>query len=349
MSEQLVVMAAIVEAVALVLGVGLIVGHGAALAFREHTSERQLAEARSALVKLLSRGEPGTEPIAVALFGLPRSAKLRLLADFAPSVSGEDRQRLRDAAERAGLLKRPVRDCRARDWKRRLRGVRVLTVLGSGSEQVERLFDDPRPEVRAQAAEWAAEHPRPEVIRRLLDMLGDEETLCRFTVRDSLVRIGRLAVPELAERLQQARGADAARLLEVAVWRPDVCFLDSAQALALDELPETRALALKLLGAIGGQAVATALARGLEDPGPAVRAAAARALGQAHQWQAAPRLADALHDPEWDVRHGAGMALRRLGGPGEVMLRKMTRDPDPNAGDIARLVLELPEPVGAST
>ena len=48
---------------------------------------------------------------------------------------------------------------RGRRWGTRLRGARVLTLLRSGETVVPLLFDDPRPEVRAQAAQWAGDHP----------------------------------------------------------------------------------------------------------------------------------------------------------------------------------------------
>ena len=63
------------------------------------------------------------------------------------------------------------------------------------------LFLDRAALVRAQAAEWAVEHPTPAVINALLLLLGDAESLCRFAAQDALFRLGPLVAEPLVHLL----------------------------------------------------------------------------------------------------------------------------------------------------
>jgi HEAT repeat protein len=92
--------------------------------------------------------------------------------------------------------------------------------------------------------------------------------------------------------------------------------------------------------------VARLLVEHLEDGSPDVRAAALRALGRIGHWPRAPEMADRMRDTSWDVRRAAGLALRDLGSPGILMLRRMTRDANSFASDMAMQVLDLPPGVG---
>ncbi|MFN2468478.1 MAG: HEAT repeat domain-containing protein [Gaiellaceae bacterium] len=342
MAERLVVVALAVEAAALLAGLLLLAGHGAVVKVRGRVVARRLAGARSALAGALEGdglGERGPELVA----GLPVSARLRLIGDLKPTIAGARREVLTELAAEAGLLADAERRCRSRRWKQRLRGARLLTLLGGGEDVVPRLFDDRIAEVRAQAAEWAAGHPRPEIVARLLCMLTDSETACRFTVRDSLLRVGRPAIGPLAGYLEGAGRVQAAAALEVAVWLPDPAFLPSALRLSADPEPRTRVLSATLLGALGGPDSVERLLELLDDDQAAeVRAAAAQALGKAYHWPAAARLVEVLRDSSWDARLQAGLALRKLGGAGELMLRRALADHDRFAADMARLMLDLP-------
>ena len=80
----------------------------------------------------------------------------------------------------------------------------------------------------------------------------------------------------------------------------------------------------------------------LVDDNSSVRAAAAESLGRMHHWQAASKLADGLRDPTWRVRRGAGLALRAIGAPGVLFLRRALSGDDQFAADMAQQVLDLP-------
>ena len=341
-STHVVVIVLAVEATAVVVGLLLLGGHGAWLAARERRLAGRISAARLAIVSGLIEGPHDELPVGL-LDGLPFSVQLAVLGDVEPSVAGAQRAELCDLARRRGILDRAGRLCRSRRWKQRLRGVRIYTLLGGGEDAVPRLFDDPRAAVRAQAAAWAAEHPEAEVVARLLEMLGDPATLCRFTVKDSLLRLGSVAVEPLAVFLAGASGGRAATGLEVAAALHDPRLLEAAFRLSRDEEAATRRRAADVLGALGGGPAVAALIAALVDPAAEVRAAAARALGRCHHLKAAAGLVAALRDRSWEVRREAGVALRGLGPPGELLLRRMSSDGDRFAADMARLMLDLPQ------
>ena len=313
----------------------------ASAAWSRLVGRRLDARAARAAAAVLRPADPGTRAPA-ELRALPRSRQLELLTGLAASIGGGERSRLRRVADELGLVDRAERWCRCRPWWKRLRGARSLTLLGGGDHVVGPMLADRRPEVRAQAAEWAADHPSPEVVSRLLTMLGDPEALCRFSAKDSLLRIGRAACGPLASFLSEARADEREDALEIAVGIAEPGLLGSALSLCRHDHAGTRARAATLAGAIGGEAAVEALTDLLADRDPAPRAAAARALGKLGHWPVAPQLASLLGDPSWEVRQAAALALRAIGAPGSLMLRRSRSDDDRFARDMARQVLDIP-------
>jgi HEAT repeats len=340
-STREVLIVLIAEAGALVVAFVLLAGHGVWMAQREQRLAPRREAARAAIVAALVERPDDSLPLA-ALDGLPRAERLRVLGHADAWVTGRQRAALHDLAERAGLLSRADRYCRSWDWRRRLQGVRIYTMLGGGDHVVSRMFDDRRPEVRAEAALWAAEHPEHTIVERLVSLLGDQATLCRFMVKDSLLRLGATAVDPLCDFLVSAKGPAAAVGLEVAASLRDPRLLDAGLRLVESRDDGLRRRAIELLGALGGERAVEMLVSGLHDQCDEVRAVAARALGSGQHWRTAGDLAAALHDPSWAVRHEAGIALRRLGPSGELLLRRMLADDDESARDMARLMLDLP-------
>jgi hypothetical protein len=276
-----------------------------------------------------------------SLLSLRTNEKVGLFAGISGTFRGRERLLAYQLAVNLGLADVAERKCRSRIWSRRLQGVRLFTLVGGGEAMVLPLFDDPRAEVRAAVAEWAAEHPVPMVIDRLIAMLDDQSTLCRFTVKDSLLRLGSAATQPLVAYLAETESPQQ-EALEVATWISDPSFMPSAYRFYGHKDPAIRTRLVELIASLGGSNVATLLESTVDDPDADVRAAGLRAMGRLEQWQSAPLLLAGLSDADWDVRKQAGLALSALGAPGTLLLRQSLTSEDPFAADMARHILDTP-------
>jgi HEAT repeat protein len=331
-------------ALALLIAAGLllILGNGVAVLLERAAYGRRTQEARRALAEAIARGAPGPDTQA-ALRRLSRRRALAVLEELAPNLAGGDAATIEAAARDAGLVAKAERRCSSRSWRRRTHGVRVLTRLGSGETAVPPLLEDPRLEVRAAAAEWAAGHPAELLADGLVRLVADPEPLARVTAMDSLIRMRRASVPSLARAIAGERTGALPALLEVGARIADPELAEPARSRLADPDPRVRAWVARLLGALGGEEHAVEVGELLQDPESEVRAAAAVALGRLGHWPSAPALAERLRDSSWRVRRDAALAMRALGAPGELLLERALRDEDAFARDMARQTLDLPE------
>lgn len=340
---QLLRVALRVLAVLFVGALAFIVAHGVWLLLRRRWRAARLAEGRAVMAGVATA--PALEPEAVRrLRALPPTIQSQLLVELTRNLGGSVRERVGVLARELGLLDHARGLTRSRWWWRRLRGLRLLTAFGGDeAEAVLPRFHDRNPAVRAQAAEWAGDHPSPAAVRALLRMLADPATLCRFAVQDSILRVGLPAAEPLAEQLSAYSGHAAAAALEVAAALAQPSFAEPALRLCGDPDPEVRARAAAVVGAVQAPGCAEVLAGLLADPDAGVRAQAAAALGRIGHWPAAPAVGRLLRDPAFPVRRAAGLALRGLGAPGMLLLGRYRGDGDPFAADMARQVLDLPD------
>jgi HEAT repeat protein len=334
-----------IEASVLALFIGFLFAHAFWVKRTTTRNESLLARARKTLVNALNSSDSAeaTRKGLEALRALPDRLQVRLLIGLARSLAGAQKLTVTELALRGGVVARAEKRLESRLWWRRLHAARLLTELGAGEHSMPRLMTDPHPAVRAQAGEWAADHPTAELIQSLLALLTDPAKLCRFTAENSLLRMGGLAVPALVDYLSSHAGGDVEAAMVVAAGLAEPRFVRPALRLCRDPMPGTRALAAALLGQLGGAEAVVVLTELLGDSDSGVRAAAARSLGKLNHWPAAPALARALRDRAWDVRREAGLALRALGSPGILLLRSSLSDEDGFASDMARQVLDIPE------
>jgi hypothetical protein len=275
------------------------------------------------------------------LFELPERFQIALFTDFGRIISGEEKRNLRSLAENTGLLASTETGCMSSWWWQRLHSLRLLSVLGAGETVGFSMLSDENPMVRAQAAQWASDHPEPEIIGRLLELLGDPESLCRFHVEDSLSRMGTIVVDPMVGYLNTHGGREVEEALKVCVGIPSPQFLGSALSLTKHEKPAVRVLASELLGSIGGDQAVEALRKLFKDTNAEVRATAVSAVGKLHYWSASSELADMLGDPDWHVRRNAGYALRAVGPPGILVLGQSVNSKNELVAEMARAALEF--------
>lgn len=331
----------LVEVALLVLAVVIFFTHGVWLFISQKMFLRDMTAARDSLTHLLTRGTINVEEID-ALRRIPRDAQVAAFLEASRNLTGMGKERLRFVAREVSLLDRAKKLCESRLWTRRLRGARLLARMDVADPLIEKLLADPNPAVRAQAAEWAATQPAPSVISIMLTMLADPATQARFAVQDSLLRMGATIADPLASFLETHSGLPAESGLRVAESLAEPRFLPAALRHSNSEEVGVRTAAANLLGAIGGAESAARLTELLKDQDSLVRAAAAHGLGRMQHWPAAARLAESLKDSTWRVRLDAGLALRALGAPGALFLRRALKGNDPFAADMSQQVLDLP-------
>lgn len=305
--------------------------------------ERQLTRGRAGLVRALTSD---TDVLDVApLEKLNRSVQAALVLEFGATLVGRERSRLTGIGLAIGIAQYAERCCRSRFWWRRLWGARLVTALDHDCEAMRVLLRDPSSRVRVQALVWAAGRVDQDIVEELVRHLGDPERLCRFTVQDSLLRLGRPAAVAVARFLGESEGPGLEDGLSVARGLAQPELLDPALRLASHPSDAIRARAVAVLGVLGGDVAARVVVERLGDPSYVVRVAAARATGHLGYWRASGEVACLLRDRSWPVRRESALALRRIGGLGLLTLRRALRDENPFAADMARQVLDLPDPV----
>ena len=335
------------EAGLLVLAVLFFLLHGLWLHLGSRKRRALRAVGRACLARLLaSHGAMSPDDVA-RLRGLPVRVQIPLFAELSKNLTGEQKVALRELARSLGLIARARRQCESRRWTQRLHGARFLAQIGEPDALVLPLLRDRHPAVRAQAAEWAGTEPTHEVVACMLELLADPATLSRFAVQDALLRMGERVVVPLAEYLVLREGPAVLAGLRVAAATGDRRFLTLALHFSLDPAAdgEAAAASAELLAAIGGSEAAERLIAMLDHESERAQLAAIRGLGRMRHWPAANRLSAMLGHPRWKLRHAAALALRAIGAPGVLLLRRARAGESPTGAEIARLVLDLPEAV----
>ena len=328
-----------IEGVGLGLAFLAIVGHAQSLASSDRSLERRMRIGRELLLATLE-GRIDRH-VVDRLRRLGRRTQIRLLAEIAPSLEGAERATLRELATELGIAARAERRCRSRLWWRRLYATRVLTLIDGGDDVMPTLIHDPHQLVRTQVAEWAALHPAPSMLLALVGLLDDQKRIARFAVQDTLLRIGRPAVPALLHSLGTMSPVGIASGLTVAARLGDAELLPLGLSFVDHPIATVRAAAADVLGAIGGDDAVAALLRFLTDPAAEVRQAATRGLGRLEHWASAAAILPLLGDPTWPVRRESALALTAMGAPGSLILRTALHGSDPFAADIAAQALGL--------
>lgn len=341
----LAVAAAVLAAVSALLLLGLLLGT-VVRHWRRRRDDRVHQQLQPLLRQLVVDGSQ-MESASWWLRRLSWRAQVGQLSELARTLSGEGRRRVTQLAEHTGVLARSHRLTRSRRWHRRLRGARVLTLVGAGETALPGLLGDPHPEVRAQGADWVAVRGTEDDVATMLHTLDGDDQLGRYTLVDCLARAGPRATPALAAFLDRDDVRDPVPALTAATELAGPSFAPVAARWSHAAAPAARAAAVRMLASLGDHAAVDLVRQRLTDEDERVRVAAADGLGRLQYWPAAPELADALGDPVFPVRRAAGLALRRLGATGGLYLRRILRAEDGFAADMAQQVLSLPDEVAA--
>ena len=321
---------------ALLLGIALILVFRTALvAFRVPRRNRTIREAETELITTLESGSPELGTFS----GLRETEQVEALFDLLPNLSGESRTRLAVSAGGGGVSELGAKWCRSRRWGMRVRGAEVLSVLGQDGP-VDDLLEDRRPEVRIRAVIWAATRNDDQLLDRLCLMLGDPDPGVRFTVMDSLLRVGGAAVEPIRRTIEADPDPETtAAALRVASGIGDHRLAELALRACDDPRTEVRSTAAAAAGSLGGPHAGARLELLLVDPEADVREQAVDALRRMNSWAASPEIARLLADPDWPVRRAAAIALDEFGPIGRLYIRRTARGEDSLASRVAAQAL----------
>jgi HEAT repeat protein len=145
----------------------------------------------------------------------------------------------------------------------------------------------------------------------------------------------------LLKMLQRTQDPTLPRVAEFAARLHEPALREPLTTLAEHTDPEVRLQAARALGGYPHPDSRRALERLAADAAWPVRAQAVRSLGLLADPESLPIVRGAATDTEWWVRFRAGLALTRFGSAGTALLLQADVGPDPNARDMARLILGL--------
>lgn len=311
---------------------------------RRRNLDVRSARFEAALNDLILTGE--ADPVLLH----PNGRDLDLLAtkmiEYLALLRGEQRERLADLAERAGLVRRFFWRLGSRNRWRKAQAAESLGYFGGpeAAGPVADLLSYDDETVRAVAARALARIGTPEAAESLARTLNDPSELTRLRIAENLERLGALATAPLIETLRTGNSRArvlAARVLGNLRAAEAAPTLREALAAADGEIPtDLKAQAVLALGRIGDPGDVPVILAASESAHWPVRAQAANALEAIGDVSAIPALGRLTVDPEWWVRLNASRALSNMGPAGERALVEVLEGGDRFARDRAASSLE---------
>lgn len=273
---------------------------------------------------------------------IPRAVQHQVMVDAGRALAGADRDRLIEMAGETDLLSLAERDCHSKLWWHRLPAARLFATIGGGTAVMPSLLDDPHRSVRIEAIRWAEKNPSHVQVPSLLPHLGSPDGIERAVTVMAVAAHRDAAVAPLASFITSQHGLGLQAALQAAEAIGDPALIAPSLAAMDDEAPPTRQALARFLANVASPAGEGPLMVLLRDQSSEVRVSAARGLAHLRIAAAVPMLAQLMADEDRDSRHAAGLALRAMGGPGLLTLRRVAHEPHPRRSRLAKAILRLP-------
>ncbi len=281
----------------------------------DQTAQRFLWARDTAVRSLIQMKVPAIQPIIDHLLTFP-DAEVRAIACETLGKIADQTAATPIEADEARRVVKPLVQRLTQDeaWVVRRKAAVALGLLGDVAKEMGVVdvliakLNDPRPEVKAAAAE-------------ALGNLGDPKAAGPLVATLIHNRFG--AVREIEVALEKL-GAPALPAILPALTHPEV---------------EVRRAAVQAVAKIGTSAAVVPLAQRLKDPDLAIRRRAADALITLADARVVPQLIEALRDPDPHVYYPARDALANVGGPAVPALVAALGDPDPRVAHMAEQAL----------
>jgi hypothetical protein len=310
---------------------------------RSRARMRPKRSAVDAAMQRLAMGQADVGVVITRLARLPVPLAVDALVTWSPKIPSDHWGRLATALEHQWWARLVRANTRSARWWKRLETARFLSVAATPRDtaRVLRLVRDPHPAVHIAAVATLERLESAALATAALERLP-KLTPTVGAYYAGMLRRSRPVVVQLLLRML-SRGDDPAlpRLTEFAARLQEPGLRVRLTALAVHGDPEVRTQAARALGTYPHADSRTALGRLVKDPVWTVRAQAVRALGILADPESLPLVRAAASDPEWWVRLRAGLALTRFGSAGQHALLQADVGPDPDARDMAHLILGL--------
>ena len=205
-----------------------------------------------------------------------------------------------------------------------------------------RLINDPHAAVHVAAVASLERMESTPLTLAALDRLPGLPPTVQAYYAGMLRRSRPVVIQHLLKRLRRADDPALPGLAEFAARLAEPALRERMTALAEHPNPEVRIKAARALGSFPHRESVTALTRLAGDACWEVRAQAMRSLGMIADATTLPLVRAGLHDAAWWVRLRAGLALMRFGAAGRNALLESEVGADPDARNVAKLILGLP-------
>jgi HEAT repeat protein len=314
--------------------------------FRLRRSAR-LNPRRQAVDASMRRWAAGTTPLAGVLVGLarlPGPLAIDALVSWSARVPGERWRQLALALEQHWWARLVRTNSSSARWWKRLECARFLSVaaMPRDAPRLVRLINDPHPAVHVAAVASLERIENTALTLAALERLPRLPPTVQAYYAAMLQRSRPVVIQHLQKRLRRTDDPTLARLAEFAGRLGEPALRERLTALADHADPEVRIQSARALGSFPHRESVTTLTRLATDTAWPVRAQTVRSLGMIADATTLPVVRSALRDPIWWVRLRAALALMRMAAPGRNALLDAEIGADPDARDMARLVLGLP-------
>lgn len=342
-SSQFLFVVAIVQAVLLAALIILIILNRW---FRLRRSAR-LNPRRAAVDDAMRRWAAGATPLGGVLVGLSRlpvPLAIDALVGWSARVPGERWRELASTLEHQWWARLVRANSSSARWWKRLECARFLSVgaMPGDVARLVRLVNDPHAAVHVAAVASLERMESTPLTLAALERLPQLAPTVQAYYASMLRRSRPVVIQHLLKRLRRMDDPALPRFAEFAVRLAEPALRERMTALADHTDPEVRIQAARALGSFPHRESVTALTRLAADTPWAVRAQAARSLGMIADATTLPLVRGLVRDPAWWVRLRAGLALMRFGAAGRNALLETEVGADPDARDVAKLILGLP-------
>lgn len=314
--------------------------------FRLRRSTR-LSPRRQAVDASMRRWSAGATPLAGVLVGLARlpvSLAIDALVSWSARVPGERWRQLAVALEQQWWARLVRTNSGSARWWKRLECARFLSVAAMPRDvaRLVRLINDPHAAVHVAAVASLERIENTALTLAALERLPRLPPTVQAYYAAMLRRSRPVVIQHLQKRLRRTDDPALPRLAEFAGRLGEPALRERLTTLADHPDPEVRVQSARALGSFPHRESVAALTRLVADTAWHVRAQAARSLGMIADLTTLPLVRAALRDPVWWVRLRAALALIRYAAAGRKVLLDAEVGADPDARDMAALILGLP-------